>query len=106
MGIKLPTEGSPNSKNPGPGQYDTHKLDNLNMKFAAHWRFGSSSRLPGMSKENNPGPGNYQSSLADKKSAPKFGFGSSIRDGKKDMNTTFPGPQQYKLKNIVGNDGP
>jgi hypothetical protein len=29
-----------------------------------------------------------------------------MRDGIKDMNETFPGPGQYKLKDIIGNDGP
>jgi len=38
-----------------------------------------------------PGPGNYASSLADKRAAPRFGFGSSTRD-KKDLNVTYPGP--------------
>jgi hypothetical protein len=53
-----------------------------------------------------PGPGNYQTSLIDKKDAPKYGFGSSERGNGKDLNGTFPGPGQYKLRDITGNDGP
>lgn len=106
MGVKLRDQSSPSRLVPGPGQYDTHKLDNLNMKFAAQYRFGSSQRLPPMRNTNVPGPGNYQISLVDKKAAPKFGFGSGNREQMKDMNVTFPGPGQYKLKDIIGNDGP
>ena len=76
------------------------------MKFSAKYKFGSSNRLPPMARNINvPGPGNYQSSLIDKRNAPKFGFGSSVRDAK-DMSGTFPGPGQYKLGNITGQEGP
>lgn len=92
MGSKLNDGNSPSRLNPGPGQYDTHNYDNLNMKDSAKWRFGSSNRLPIVNAKNVPGPGNYESTLADKKAAPKFGFGSSNRDQLKDMNATFPGP--------------
>jgi hypothetical protein len=75
------------------------------MKFSAKYKFGSSNRLPPMAKNINvPGPGNYQSSLIDKRNAPKFGFGSSKRA--KNMDSTFPGPGQYKLKGITGHEGP
>jgi hypothetical protein len=106
MGSKLNDGNSPMKNVPGPGQYDTQHVDNLNMNFAAKWKFGSSNRLPLVNAKNVPGPGNYESSLADKKVAPKYGFGSSNRDAIKDMNSTFPGPGQYKLNGIVGNDGP
>jgi len=33
------------------------------------------------SKSNVPGPGNYESNLKQKKDSPKYGFGSSTRDG-------------------------
>ena len=42
---------------------------------------GKSGRSPTVSKAltKNPGPGNYQSSLVDKTSAPRFGFGTGGR---------------------------
>ena len=76
------------------------------MKFSAKYRFGSSNRLPPMRNEGVPGPGNYGSTLIDKRNAPKFGFGSSTREGTKDMNVTFPGPGSYKLGTVIGKDGP
>lgn len=77
------------------------------MKYSAKYRFGSSTRLPPMRNQNIPGPANYISSLIDKKTAPRFGFGSSNRDQvSKDLNTTFPGPGQYKLKGVIGTEGP
>lgn len=76
------------------------------MKLPAQYRFGSSNRLPAMKNNNIPGPGNYESSLADKRQAPKFGFGSGNRDNTNDMNSTFPGPGQYKIRGAIGNEGP
>ena len=49
-----------------------------------------------------PGPGNYQSSLATKKSAPQYGFGSSTRETGKGTKLHVPGPGAYKLKSSIG----
>lgn len=75
MGSKLNDGFSPSKFNPGPGQYDTQQFDNMNMKFSAKWKFGSSNRVPIMNAKNVPGPGNYESNLSDKKAAPNYGFG-------------------------------
>ena len=52
-----------------------------------------------------PGPGNYQSSLVDKRSAPRFGFGSG---GRNVMGSVManPGPGSYKPLEFVGKEGP
>lgn len=48
-----------------------------------------------------PGPGNYESHMKQKKDSPKYGFGSSTRDGQmKKLNV--PGPGSYKLKSSIG----
>ena len=52
-----------------------------------------------------PGPGSYKgnTTFVDKKSAPRFGFGSSKREkdyitlAKKNMTITGPGPGSYKV---------
>lgn len=49
-----------------------------------------------------PGPGNYESSLKNKRESPKFGFGSSTRDGGTKTKLNVPGPGSYKLKSSVG----
>ena len=41
MGVKLNDGNSPNRLNPGPGAYNTHEVDNPNMKYAAKYKFGS-----------------------------------------------------------------
>lgn len=53
-----------------------------------------------MSNNKNPGPGNYEMSLNDKRSSPKFGFGSSTR-GKLNGNNV-PGPGAYKINSSIG----
>mmetsp|Transcript_39575 Transcript_39575/g.60498 ORF Transcript_39575/g.60498 Transcript_39575/m.60498 type:complete len:87 (+) Transcript_39575:1772-2032(+) len=48
-----------------------------------------------------PGPGNYEVHLKNKRDAPKFGFGSSVRDdGPKKL--LVPGPGAYKINTMVG----
>ena len=107
MGSRLNDGMSPEkNKNPGPGTYNTHEMENLNMKFSAKYKFGSATRLPPMRGQEVPGPGNYMSSLVDKRAAPKFGFGTQKRDGSPGMNSTFPGPGEYKLGGLIGRDGP
>lgn len=49
-----------------------------------------------------PGPGNYQSTLTDKKNAPKYGFGSSTRETGQKTKLSVPGPGAYKLKSSIG----
>lgn len=105
MGSKLGDLAAQN--NPGPGAYDNHHHDNPNMKYAAKYKFGSASRLPAVRGLNVPGPGNYASSLVDKRQAPRFGFGTQQRENSPNkMNSTFPGPGEYKIGTIIGKDGP
>ena len=70
-------------RNPGPGDYDTQNKDNLNMKNGAKFGMGTSKRsnTVNRSHSNLPAPGSYDISLVDKLSNPKFGFGTSKRDG-------------------------
>jgi hypothetical protein len=49
-----------------------------------------------------PGPGNYDSSLKNKRDSPKFGFGSSTRDGGVNKKLSVPGPGAYRLKSSIG----
>ena len=49
-----------------------------------------------------PGPGNYESTLKNKRDSPKFGFGSSTRDGQVNKRLNVPGPGAYKLKSSIG----
>ena len=48
-----------------------------------------------------PGPGNYEITLKTKRDAPRYGFGSSTRDGFKNK-LNVPGPGAYRLKNSIG----
>ena len=41
MGIKLENNFSPMKKNPGPGQYNTHEIDNINMKTSQKFSVGT-----------------------------------------------------------------
>ena len=49
-----------------------------------------------------PGPGNYESTLKNKRDSPKFGFGSSTRDGMTNKKLMVPGPGAYRLKSSIG----
>ena len=68
-----------------------------------------------------PGPGTYESSRGShivKTAAPKYGFGTSQRAASsmagKSRNVSLhsqhsegsPGPGQYELRSIIGNEGP
>jgi len=68
MGIKLESRNSPGKNFPGPGQYDTHSLDNPNMKSGQKFSVGTGKRVDIGSGKNAkfPGPGNYESSLVNK----------------------------------------
>ena len=51
-------------------------------------------------KLNVPGPGTYAPIVKDvQKAAPRYGFGTSKRDEKKNLIT--PGPGSYKLPNTI-----
>ena len=58
---------------PGPGAYKPTRT--TAEKSAA--QYSMKGRYKAMRVLNVPGPGTYDKSMTDKKSAPKFGFGSS-----------------------------
>lgn len=64
-------------------------------------------KLPGgaIAKDNKvPGPGNYEvakQAPAIQNAAPRFGFGSSTRNAKKET-TKVPGPGAYKINSTIG----
>ena len=49
-----------------------------------------------------PGPGNYENNLKTKKDSPKYGFGSSTRDGQQTKKMNVPEPGAYRLKSHIG----
>ena len=51
---------------------------------------------------DTPGPGNYENNLKTKKDSPKYGFGSSTRDGQQTKKMNVPGPGAYRLKSHIG----
>eukprot|EP00355_Strombidium_rassoulzadegani_P004188 CAMPEP_0168621178 /NCGR_PEP_ID=MMETSP0449_2-20121227/7548_1 /TAXON_ID=1082188 /ORGANISM="Strombidium rassoulzadegani, Strain ras09" /LENGTH=78 /DNA_ID=CAMNT_0008662265 /DNA_START=516 /DNA_END=752 /DNA_ORIENTATION=+ len=62
-------------------------------------------KLPSVLVDNKkvvPGPGNYESSLKNKKDAPKYGFGSSKREESPGKKNVVPGPGQYKINTSIG----
>lgn len=96
--------GGSNSKNsiPGPGQYDSGKVNYTSQK-APTWRIGTSSREDGLKKverEAFPGPGNY--GLKNDVNGPKFSFGHDQRM-KNQSRLSTPGPGQYKVPTTIFN---
>lgn len=73
------------------------------MNSAAKYKLGTGKRLPQLNNTMSPGPGNYKHSLVDKQAAPKFGFGSGLRENLK--GNAFPGPGQYTSHGLVGREG-
>ena len=102
------TDLSPTRNNPGPGQYDLQNAKNLNQHNSQQFSVGKASRSPSVNKSllGVPGPGNYQSTLVDKRSAPKFGFGSSGRAVVGGSVMANPGPGSYKALEFVGKESP
>ena len=86
---------------PGPGNYDLQNSPNTRHKKAAAFSLGTSQRadLAGHKEgKQKPGPGNYENMTDLKRTAPRFGFGSSQRPqiGKTKFET--PGPGAYAEK--------
>jgi len=69
-------------------------------------RFGRDKR-PGMARNSNsPGPGAHSPDYKKHVStAPLFGFGSGGRNSDNDLRKNFPGPGNYQLNPLVGNEG-
>jgi len=88
---------------PGAGAYNpdiTKVVRNL-PQYSMKAKLGSSL----VSGSKGPGPGNYESHLKNKRDAPKFGFGSSTRDGPKSKFDS-PGPGAYRINSSVGDTAP
>jgi len=109
MGIKKrPNEKSMEvlRKIPGPGHYESkielHYTNISGSKMGKDARKGHFLRTAGFT---NPGPGSYKNehSFVDRRSAPKFGFGSSTREkdylGRSKMGTmsNTVGPGSYRI---------
>lgn len=93
---------------PGPGTYlSKSTLEQTLGKFGI-----SEKGVPLVSKLiiANPGPGQYNKPSEEvlKRSAPKFGFGSSTRTEEKStkIKRDFPGPGQYQSQAKIGNEAP
>jgi len=85
---------------PGVGSYDPspEKTKKTLPSYSMKQKLGSSL----VDKSNtNPGAGTYESTLSNKTAAPKFGFGSSIRDGK-NSKLNVPGPGTYRIPSTIG----
>lgn len=93
---------------PGPGTYSLNGTLSRTLG-----KFGTSNKgVPLVSKLilANPGPGQYTDSKEDtlKKSAPKYGFGSSTRTEEQatKIKRLFPGPGQYGPQTNLGHEAP
>lgn len=84
---------------PGPGNYAPEKQFSIPaMKFGS----GSRSSLEDKGAGKRPGPGAYTANqFYVAKTSPKFGFGSSTRQGGS-PKLNVPGPGNYKPKTYTG----
>ena len=85
---------------PGVGSYNpmSDKIKKSLPQYSMKIKLGSSLTDTRM----GPGPGNYDIVMENKKSSPKFGFGSSTRDGQTARRLAVPGPGSYELKSMIG----
>ena len=91
----------PTTAVPGAGAYDPtpEKIMGSLPAYSMKIKLGG-----GLGKDNKvPGPGTYESNLNDKRSAAKFGFGTSTRENvsPKKQNAS-PGPGAYKINSTMG----
>jgi hypothetical protein len=70
-------------------------------------KFGTGKRQSLGNTSFSPAPGEHNPDFSKvKRSAPKFGFGSGNRDSGENIKAkNFPGPGNYQLKPLVGNEG-
>ena len=94
MGLKL-DKNTPN-KNPGPGTY----LPEYKSAISSSPAFSMKGRYKHRKPMQKPDPGTYETSFYDKRSAPKFGFGSE-KLGKKERERA-PGPGAYHIPSRIG----
>ena len=105
MSGKLDGQLSEKKLTPGPGTYDD--MRSLYYQTLPGSKIGRDNRksyfLKSASSEK-PGPGNYASTcFTEKSEAPKFGFGSSVREKDYIKNGGSPvGPGKYEAKIVIG----
>ena len=87
---------------PGPGTHNPDKRNDIpSMKF------GSGQRSSLERKSISPGAGAYeQDTTRLQRSAPKFGFGTSERNGRENTKLKVPGPGNYAAKTYTGKELP
>ena len=84
---------------PGPGHYQSKSMYN-----SPSYSMGIKTKLKELTSKNNPPPGTYNPEYSKvKQSAPSCAFGSPSKPIRGD--NSMPGPGQYELKTIVGNEG-
>ena len=103
MGAKLDGVNQSAKKGvPGPGQYEMSNSPGKGAKTPSY-TIGTGNRVDFANTKHSqhvPGPGNYaQDGLSHVKSAPKFGFGTSMR-GNNAKKTEVPGPGNYSMKKL------
>ncbi|MCQ2820930.1 MAG: hypothetical protein MJ252_27040 [archaeon] len=91
--------------NPGPGKYEVKR--EITVNTLPSYKF-STSRKKGLEIESSkgiPGPGSYNTEdKVLKRSQPNYSFGRQVRTKLKfDSN---PAPNQYKVKEYIGKEGP
>ena len=83
MKERLEPKGIDRNKQPGPGHYSDMRQIHYQKELIGS-KIGCDERKSSFLKANghsNPGPGSYKNlNFADKRAAPKFGFGSSARE--------------------------
>eukprot|EP00347_Sterkiella_histriomuscorum_P006966 403350761 len=111
MGLKTKDPMESKDTKPGPGQYDTLTSSTSKIKNEPAFSMGSGLRsdIANLKEKNQlPGPGNYQShdDTFIKRSAPSYGFGSSIReDSLEKSRKSLQGPGAYETQSFIGFDG-
>jgi Sperm-tail PG-rich repeat len=107
MSAKHDTSLSPEKLTPGPGTYqDERELYYQTLPGSKMGKDNRKSYFLKSASYEKPGPGNYSTiSFTEKSDAPKFGFGSSVRekDYKKHGGIPLvPGPGKYEARTVLG----
>lgn len=88
---------------PGPGGYDLPSPDKVKKgspSFTLKGRIDAGSM--GSSKSKVVGPGQYTMNFSDKPAGPRFGFGTSARQGMAKKDEAQPGPGAYRVPSSIG----
>lgn len=85
---------------PGVGSYNPSP-ENTKKKLPAYSMKAKLGSVLVDERNKSPGAGTYELSMATKRAAPKFGFGSSTREPPK-PSTKVPGPGAYRIPSSIG----